>query len=108
MTKELGKIKSAEFGHGGYDGAMIGITFGLGGNGWGTSDHWGFWNTERSDYCKWTEQDRKIYMGDVCMRVSQLLKEAKVTNVSQLVGIPIEVIFNGNSLSSWRILTEVL
>jgi hypothetical protein len=40
--------------------------------------------------------------------VSTLLKEAKVNSVDMLKGKPVEVTFDGNTLKSWRILTEVL
>jgi hypothetical protein len=40
--------------------------------------------------------------------VSKLLKEAKVDSVDKLKGKPVEVTFEGNTLKSWRILTEVL
>jgi hypothetical protein len=40
--------------------------------------------------------------------LSKLLKEAKVDSVDQLKGKPVEVTFDGNLLSEWRILTEVL
>jgi hypothetical protein len=36
------------------------------------------------------------------------MQKAKVTSCSEMVGIPVEVEFNGSSLHSWRILEEVL
>ena len=38
----------------------------------------------------------------------QLIVDAKVRNFYDLVGIPVEVTIEGNALSSWRVLTEVL
>lgn len=108
MRTELGKIKVAEFGAGGYQGACIGARFGLGGESWGVGDFWGAWSIERSEWCKWTEEDRIKQLGEMCMRVSKLLSEAKVDNVSQLVGIPVEVTFDGMKMESWRVLKEVL
>lgn len=58
LRKELGKIKSASFGMGGYQEAMIGLTLTFGGASWGVSTFLGGWGIERSDYCKWTEADR--------------------------------------------------
>ena len=40
--------------------------------------------------------------------VSKYLKEAKVSSVDKLKGIPVEVTFENNTIKSWRILTEVL
>ena len=40
--------------------------------------------------------------------LSKTLKEAKVSDVKDLVGVPVEIEFEGNSLKDWRILTEVL
>jgi hypothetical protein len=40
--------------------------------------------------------------------LSKLLKEAKVSSVYKLKGIPVEVTFDGNMLKEWRILKEVL
>ena len=43
MEKKIGKIRDLEYGWGGYDGAMLGVTFHLGGQGWGVTDFWGYW-----------------------------------------------------------------
>jgi hypothetical protein len=36
------------------------------------------------------------------------MKDAKAQNITDLIGKPVEITLNGPSLSSWRILTEVL
>jgi len=108
MRKELGKITSASFGWGGYQDCMLGLSIGLGGEGWGCSDFWGTWGIERNDSAKWTEQDRLRELGETVMRLKTTLEEAKVQTVSQLVGKPVEVCFDGMKLESWRILKEVL
>lgn len=41
-------------------------------------------------------------------RIHKVLQDAKVSHVSKLVGKPIEVTVDQNSLVDWRILTEVL
>ena len=41
-------------------------------------------------------------------KIKQYLEDAKVNKLSELIGKPVEVIFKGSSLDSWRILTEVL
>lgn len=106
--KEIGKIQKATFGMGGYQDAMIGISFSLGSNGWGVGDFWGAWAVERSEHCKWSEQDRIDEMGKTVWRIRNLLKDANVDDIARLVGKPIEVTFDGNSLKSWRILTEAI
>ena len=42
------------------------------------------------------------------MRLNALLQDAKVTHVGELVGVPVEVTFDGMTLQSWRVLKEVL
>lgn len=108
MEKKLGRIKKCVFGHGGYQDAMIGITFDLGGEGWGVGDFWGHWAGKRSESCAWTEQDRINEMGKIALRLGNLLSEAKVTNIYALKDVPIEVTFDGNLLKSWRVLKEVI
>ena len=108
MEKKLGKIQRCEFGFGGYQDAQIGISFAIGGDGWGVGDFWGYWNTERSAGTKWTEADRLTGLGSTVMRISALLEAAKVESVSKLKGVPVECTFDGNALKSWRVLAEVL
>ena len=105
---ELGQIGRCEFGLGGYQEAMIGISFTLSGKGWGVGDFWGEWAIDRSEHAKWTEQSRIEALGNTVMRINKLLTDAKAQNVAQLVGKPIEATFDGQILKSWRILTEVL
>jgi hypothetical protein len=110
MRKCIGKIKSASFGHGGYQDACIGVSFDLGSDkdAWGVCDFWGDWAMKRSDYCKWSEEDRIRHLGEIVMRLSALMEAAKVDRVDKLKGIPVEVTFEGNTLKEWRVLTEVI
>lgn len=108
MRKELGKIQAFDIGHGGYDGAMFGLSVTLGGQGWGVSDFDGTWSRDPDKYCKWTKQDQLDCWSRMCQRVSNLMMKAKVTTTKDMVGIPVEVVFIGNKLESWRILEEVL
>jgi hypothetical protein len=105
---KLGKISRASFGRGGYQEAMIGISFSLEGDGWGVCDFWGDWSLKRSGNEKWTEEDRFTNIGKVVMRLNALMVDAKVDDVNGLVGVPVAVEFDGMKLVSWRILTEVL
>lgn len=108
METKLGRIKKARFGWGGYQDMMLGITYDLGGDGWGVADHSGNWGMERSERSQWTEESRLVGLGKTCMNVGTILTAAKKTNVEDLAGTPVEVTFDGNKLVSWRVLTEVL
>lgn len=103
----LGKIKSVSFGYCGYQEAGFGISFDLGGDGWGVLDAKWFWATS-SDGAKWTEADRTKEYADVMRYTKTLLDDAGVMNVNSLKGKPVEVVFDGNTLKSWRILKDVL
>lgn len=109
--KLLGKIDSVRFGLGGYQDSMLGLHISFVGTGWGvcTSDStWDYETVECSKYAKWTEEDRTELMVKTLKNVSKYLKEAKVSSVDKLKGIPVEVTFENNTIKSWRILTEVL
>jgi hypothetical protein len=108
MRKELGKIQKFDVGLGGYDGAMFGMSVTLGGKGWGVCDFDGTWSRAPDERCQWSLEDQTKLWGDMCRRVAELMQKAKVTSCSEMVGIPVEVEFNGSSLHSWRILEEVL
>lgn len=109
MRKEFGKIQRFEIGIGGYDDAMFGLSVTLGGkDGWGVQDFDGTWTREPDERCKWTKEDQLKNWADMSQRVLKLMQQAKVQTTSEMVGIPVEVIFDGNRLSSWRILEEVL
>lgn len=109
--KELGKIQKVSFGIGGYQDSMFGITFTLGGEGWGVCDSWGTWAPGLVDpdpHCKWTDTERREKLADIATRISKLLLTAKKTDVMQLANVPVEITFEGTTLKSWRVLTEVL
>ena len=111
MEKKLGKIKSVSFGHGGYQGAMLGIHITLEGVAWGVGtgkDTWDAEMIECSKHAQWTEEDRSANYAEIMRYVSKLLKDAKVDTVDRLSGIPIEATFDGMKLEDWRVLTEVL
>jgi len=104
---ELGKITRASFGLGGYQDAMIGVNWGFGGIGWGVSDFWGQWAL-RSENAKWTEAERVTALGRDCLRLLQILNDANKRTIDELVGVPVQVTFDGNILKSWRVLREVV
>ncbi len=105
--KELGKIMGISFGFGGYDDAMFGASFSLGGSGWGVGDFNGTW-AEWSKHCKWTKADQAKHFADTTLFLRDLCKQANVKDVAKLKGVPVEVTFEDNALKSWRILKEVL
>ena len=105
--KKLGKIKKVWLGMGGYQEAMFGITFDLGGESWGIGDFWGYW-ADRSSHAEWTVQDQEIALGKMALRICTLLKDAKKDDISKLVGVPVEVTLDNGSRQSWRVLTEVV
>jgi hypothetical protein len=108
MRKELGKIVAIKFGLGGYQDACIGLSISFGGKGWGVNTFIGGWAIERSDYCKWTEEDRLRDIGKAGMKLVEMLNATRKTDVTQLVGTPVECSFEGNELKDWRLLDEVL
>lgn len=107
MTPQLGKIQNVRLGNGGYQDAMFGISFTLGGEGWGVQDFWGTWET-RSEHAKFSQVDWEEIHLQTYMKIKELLRTAKVTDITQLKGIPVECTFDGNLLKSWRVLKEVL
>lgn len=106
--RELGRIKKVRIGSGGYQGAMFGVSFELGGEAWGVGDFWGRWCGDPSDGAQWTLEDQTKDYGEVMRRLAALMADAKVNDAVKLVGAPVEVTFNGNALKNWRILTEVI
>jgi len=110
MRTEIGKIQAVKFGMGGYQDAMVGISITLGSdkNCWGVGDFKGAWGISRSEYSKWTEEDRIKQLGEMVMWAHKIMQEAKVEDLNDLVGKPVEVTFEEMTLKSWRILTEVI
>jgi hypothetical protein len=111
MEKKLGKIERVSFGHGGYQESMLGLSVTLSGGGWGVNDFKGNWDAElvkHTEHTKWTEEERSKSYDETMRFLSKLLKEAKVSNVDKLKGVPVECTFDGTLLREWRILTEVL
>lgn len=106
--KWLGKIIKAEFGFGGYDDAMIGLTLQFQGQVYTTQDFKGVWSTDRSQHAKWTEEDRVQQVFEAVWLLKDTLAKAKRKHVGQLVGVPVEVTSGGNMIKSWRVLEEVL
>ena len=86
----------------------IGLTTTLEGKGWGVGDFKGHASYDPDEYSKWTPQERYIHLGVVFLFIRDCMEQAKVRRMKDMIGIPVEVIFDGNLLKSWRILEEVL
>ena len=54
------------------------------------------------------QEDRRKTMADMCYKIAETLNAAAVEDVAKLVGKPVEVTFEGNTLKDWRILTEAI
>lgn len=112
--KRIGKITAVSFGVGGYQDAAFGLslTFESKRGAWGVGTFInGGWCPGRIDpdkHCKWTEEDRRKTMADMCYKIAETLNAANATDVAHLVGKPVEVTFDGNTLKDWRILTEAI
>jgi hypothetical protein len=105
---ELGKISYAEFGSTGdmcfLFGLQLMFKFPNGGVGDG-----GLHTVNMSETCDYgLAQSRAEECDKVMAFTYNLLKQAKVEKVSKLVGIPVEVEFDGNTFKSFRVLEEVL
>lgn len=112
IDKKIGKIKSVKYGFGGYQGCMFGVTFDLGSDkdSWGVGDFKGAWGPEIKvdKYTKWTEKDRSNQYADTARFVADLMMKANVRDLNDLVGVPVEVTFEGNCLKEWRVLEEAI
>ena len=106
----LGKIESIKFG---LNNSRIGLFYTLSFNSCtevqSSNDVWDPEQIKVTQYTKWTEDDRDVQLAQLMRYNSKLLSEAKVDDITNLTGKPIEVTIDEfNSLKSWRILTEVL
>ena len=97
VEKQLGKIRSVSFGYNEY---TFGLHLILGGANWGvsTSIHYNPTYKELEDST----------VTETMWRIQALLKDAGVDTVDKLKDKPIEVVFDGNFLKDFRILTEVI
>lgn len=108
--KFLGKIDFAEFGtirdYPFLMGLQLGFTLGNG----GAIMDGGKYTVNFSRRCRWDggQNERNETIALYQTRIYDLLKDAKVNYVSQLVGKPVEVTIENNCFKDFRILTEVL
>ena len=58
--------------------------------------------------CKWTTEERQCGITKSVDEIHKILKDAKVSYVSELVNKPVEVTIDSNTFKDFRILKEVL
>ena len=106
--KLLGKISSAQFGFVWDRPFLFGLSlfFDLSdGTSIGTG---GDLLVNISDEVRWSEEERNAGVTRCMDRIIKTMRDAKVNDVKDLVGKPVEVEINHNTYVSFRILTEVL
>ena len=106
--KILGKITSAEFGTIGDYPFLIGLQLGFKLADGCEVMSGAKYTVNISKECRWEESERKEAITVSVEKVYQILKDAKVNYVSQLVNKPVEVTIEKNCFKDFRILTEVL
>ncbi len=108
MNKSIGEITHVSFGFGGYQDVQFGITVSVNTEkGCATTGRW-MWAKKPDKYTKWTIADQDKAYSEIMRYIIKLMEDAKVTNVEDLKGKPIEATWDGNWLHSMRILTEVV
>lgn len=106
--KLLGKISDVRFGFIPDYPFLFGLdlTFRLSdGSGIGTG---GKYTVNISEVCKWSEEERNAALIDMINQIIKIMKDAKITNISDLKNKPVEVTIDRNTFKDFRILTEVL
>jgi hypothetical protein len=115
MEKVLGKISKVRFGIGGYQDMMLGLFIEFSADSWVVSDGslaaWDSTIVPHRDHHKWTELARDAHFAAIMRKISKLLNDAKVQDINDLVGKPVELTFDTGgvgALQGWRLLTEVI
>ncbi len=107
--KYLGKIVKAEFGTHRDRPFLMGLQLEFRFNGNSGVSCGGRHLININNECKWdSEEEKNIAFQRVLKELAFVLKEAKVNNVSELVGKPIEITIEDQMYKTFRILTEVL
>lgn len=106
--KFLGKIESVKFGRNSDRPFLFGLdlTFSFGGSGCGAN--YSVNMTKPNQYTHFTQEEQDKHLVETMTFIWELLKTAKVNDISQLKNIPVEVEIKGNMFKDFRILTEVL
>lgn len=116
IEQKIGKIRDVHLGVGGYQGAQFGLRIELGG---GRNQDWSVvwtkmvWSKRhikdpKKENCKWTKEDRRATYADITEFLDDTMEKANVDDFQKLVGTPVVVTFDGNSLKEWRVLEEAI
>lgn len=98
MSNVLGRISSVRIGNCGYQDIGFGVEFRFSLGSSTVCDTWVAWYPASHSM-----------KGEVFEKLRLIMKDARVTDIRQLVGTPVEVqLSESNALITWRILTEVL
>lgn len=108
----LGKIKSIDFQQNDYLFGLV-IEFAINGGRMGVMDVTHRWHSvesrkNHSKNCLWSPNSSIDYMQESVNFLNEIMNTAKVTKMSDLVNVPVEVQLHNMSFHSFRILTEVL
>ena len=104
-TTCLGKIKKIRFG---FQDTYFGLSVQFHGQGFDCDDFIGGSSLEVPCSDTWTEVDRDTEMAKTMRTLNVIMQQARVKEVQELEGIPVEITSEGGCMKSWRILEEVL
>ena len=105
--KILGKITFAEYGTIRDYPFLIGVHFGFKlSDGCSIMDG-GQYTINISKECRWEDDERSAAIVKNMEYINQILHDAKVNYISELIGKPVEVDIESNTFKDFRILTEV-
>lgn len=107
IKKILGKIDFAEFGTYKDRPFLIGLQLGFSMSGCEVMDG-GRYTVNISPECRWEPDERYEVVTKMVEYVNDILKDAKVNYISELINKPVEITLDDNTFKDFRILTEVL
>ena len=108
VEKLLGKIDFAEYGKIRDYPFLIGLQLGFSLSDGGVVMDGGKYTVNISPSCKWGDRNRAEEVTKNIEHINQILNDAKVCYVSELIGKPVEVTIESGCFKDFRILTEVL
>ena len=103
----LGKITNAEYGKVRDYPFLFGLQLSFSMDNSCVSDG-GVYTHNISKSCRWSEEDRAAAFMKQAEDINEILSDAKVNCISQLVGKPVEIALEDRTFRSFRILKEVL
>ena len=106
--KFLGKIENVRFGRNSDRPFLFGLDIDFRFNSSGVSANYSVNMTKPNQYTHFTQEEQDKHLVETMTFIWELLKTAKVNEISQLKNIPVEVEIKGNMFKDFRVLTEVL